>query len=164
MRRAKPKAVKSLVRSVLGPLEEQVLRVICQSGKATVRDVLKSLHPSLAYTTVMTTTDRLFQKGLLRRETGSKAYLYFPVQTASDIQKRIARDLITAFLDCGVNAPSLLAVALVDGLAAHDKKLLDDVEREIRVRRLLAAREKSGTPARYVQSRAAENEWTIGHA
>src|SRR5215813_2069862 len=73
VRRAKPKAVKSLVKSALGPLEEQVLSVICQQGRATVRDVVKSLPRDFAYTTVMTTTDRLFQKGLLRRELGQKA-------------------------------------------------------------------------------------------
>jgi len=164
VRRAKPKAVKSLVRSTLGPLEEQVLRVICNSGRATVRDVVKSLHPSLAYTTVMTTADRLFQKGLLRRETGSKAYVYFPVQNASELQTRVARDLIVALLDCADHAPGLLAAALVDALAAHDQELLEEVEREIRVRRLLAAQDKPSSNAPYVQSRAVEHDWTIGHA
>jgi predicted transcriptional regulator len=138
--------------------------VICQCGKATVRDVSKSLHPSLAYTTVMTTTDRLYQKGLLRRETANKAYVYYPVQTASELEARVARDLIAAFLACADHAPGRLVAVLVDALAAHDKSLLEEVEREIRVRRLLATQEKSGTTARYVQSRAAENEWTIGHA
>jgi predicted transcriptional regulator len=151
------------VRSVFGPLEEEVLEVICKSGRATVRDVVSSLRRELAYTTVMTTADRLFQKGLLRRETGRKAYVYYPVQAMSELHAQMARDLITAFVACADRSPGLLAGALVEALA-HKKRLLDEVERELRVRRLRSAQRKPGTTARYLQSRAIERDWPIGHA
>jgi predicted transcriptional regulator len=163
VRRAKPKAIKSLVKSALGPLEEQVLSVISRCGRATVREVVKSLPRDLAYTTVMTTTDRLFQKGLLRRETGHKAYVYYPVQTASELQAQVARDLITAFVACADCSPDLLAVTLVDAVGAHKKSLLEEIEREIRVRRLRGRQRQLGR-ARFMQSRLAEQDWPIGHA
>ena len=54
-------------RLELGPLEFKVLGVLWERGRAsTVRHVQPSF-PQLAYTTVMTTPDRLYRKGLLRR-------------------------------------------------------------------------------------------------
>jgi hypothetical protein len=76
----------------------------------------------------------------------------------------MARDLITAFLTCADRSPGLLAIALVDALSAHNKSLLDEVEREIRLRRFRTVQKKSGARASFVQARAAEFEWPIGHA
>ncbi len=49
----------------------------------TVRDVLEDLQQEreIAYTTVMTVMDKLFQKGWLRREQEGRAYRYAPVST-----------------------------------------------------------------------------------
>ena len=49
---------------MLGPLEIQVMEVVWGSGESSVRDVVEKLDSKLAYTTVMTTLDRLFKKGL----------------------------------------------------------------------------------------------------
>ncbi len=163
MRRARPKAVKSLVRTALGPLEEQVLRIVCASGKSTVRDVLEALNHSCAYTTVMTTMDRLFQKGLLRRETTSKAYLYSPVLTARQLETQVARDLITAFLGCWQDSPGLLASALVDAVGAYNTALLDKVAEEIRNRRLLQLRDLSRR-SRFPESQREAYAWPLGNS
>ena len=137
MRRAKAKIVKSFVRSSLGPLEEQVLRIVCASGRSTVNDVVDSLNDNHAYTTVMTTLDRLFQKGLLRRETTTKAYVYRPVLTACQLETRVARDLIAMLGAYWQDTPGLLASALVDAVGAYNTALLDKVAEEIRLRQSL---------------------------
>ena len=48
--------------SQLGPLEERLLDALWQRGHATVRDLIDDACQDLAYTTVMTTLDRLFKK------------------------------------------------------------------------------------------------------
>lgn len=136
MRRTKPKAVKTFVKSGLGPLEEQVVRAICSAGRVTVRDIVLCLQGRFAYTTVMSTMDRLYRKGLLRRETHRKAYIYYPVMTLLQLETQVAHDLITAFLIFGQGNTDLLAIALVDAISAQDASLLDEVEEEIRIRRL----------------------------
>jgi predicted transcriptional regulator len=52
----------------LGRLEQQILQIVCARGNATVREVLsgKEMH-RMAYSTVMTTLDRIYKKGFLDR-------------------------------------------------------------------------------------------------
>lgn len=61
---------------MLGPLEMQVMDVAWSVGRCSVRDVVEKLDSKLAYTTVMTTLDRLFKKGLLARERRARVSLF----------------------------------------------------------------------------------------
>ena len=136
MKRARPKVVRSLVKNALGPLEERVLRLVCVSGCCTVRDVVHALEKrNVAYTTVMTTMDRLYQKGLLTRQTNMKAYTYSSALTLPQMEAQLARDLLAAFLNCRTANSGLLAAALVDLLDAFRPDLLREVENAIRSRR-----------------------------
>ncbi len=63
---------------LLGPLEVQVMEILWGAGERSVRDVVERLDRKLAYTTVMTTLDRLFKKGLLDRQKSERAFLYSP--------------------------------------------------------------------------------------
>ena len=47
--------------SELGPLEERLLEALWLRGNGTVREVVEGGCQDLAYTTVMTTLDRLFK-------------------------------------------------------------------------------------------------------
>src|SRR5689334_13456413 len=49
----------------LGPLEQQLLQALFDRESATVRELLDDGSIQLAYTTVMTTLDRLYKKNLL---------------------------------------------------------------------------------------------------
>ena len=62
----------------LGPLESAVMCVIWKRQSATVREIHGDLLGSraVAYTTVMTTMDRLYQKELLSRLRDGNAYRY----------------------------------------------------------------------------------------
>ena len=73
---------------VLGPLETQVMNVAWSIGRCSVRDVVEKLNSRLAYTTVMTTLDRLFKKGLLEREKAERAFLYSPLLSSQDWERR----------------------------------------------------------------------------
>src|SRR6478735_5686433 len=54
---------------VLGPLETEIMQIIWQDERSTVKKVHRKLsaHRDIAYTTVMTTMSRLAEKGVLNR-------------------------------------------------------------------------------------------------
>ncbi len=104
---------------ILGPLEIQVMETLWQRGKSTVRDVVVELDRSLAYTTVMTTLDRLYKKGLLERHEFQRAYSYWPRWTRQEWDQKRAGDLVNGFL-AGPHptSGSLLVSWLVDARSA----------------------------------------------
>ena len=57
----------------LGPLEFELLQSLWARGSATVRELLADGSIALAYTTVMTTLDRLYKKQLLDRVSEGRA-------------------------------------------------------------------------------------------
>jgi len=74
-------------RPQLGPFEQQLLLEICARGSATVRELLAVGNIHQAYTTVMTTVDRLYKKGLLHRVAEGRAYRYAPCHTPEELQR-----------------------------------------------------------------------------
>src|SRR5690349_15967243 len=68
----------------LGPLEIAVMDILWDCGECNVHDVVPRLNRTLAYTTVMTTLDRLYKKGLLNRRKWERAFLYSPRWTRTE--------------------------------------------------------------------------------
>ncbi|MBA2529865.1 MAG: BlaI/MecI/CopY family transcriptional regulator [Euzebyales bacterium] len=64
--------------AALGSLEAKIMRVAWDHGDEylSVRQVLEMLDDDLAYTTVMTVMNRLYEKGLLRRRRVGRAWSY----------------------------------------------------------------------------------------
>jgi predicted transcriptional regulator len=71
----------------LGPLEQQLLSALWMRGSATVREILDAGEIKLAYTTVMTTLDRLYKKQLLNRTAEGRAFRYSPRYTQAELEK-----------------------------------------------------------------------------
>jgi predicted transcriptional regulator len=63
-----------LASAGLGPLERQVLEQVWQRHEVSVRDVFIAFGESVAYTTLMTTLDRLYKKRLLSRRKDGRAF------------------------------------------------------------------------------------------
>lgn len=121
--------------AILGPLETQVMQVVWSCDEASVRDVVDKLDSKLAYTTVMTTMDRLYKKGLLDRRKSERAFLYVPRLSREDWERRRAGDLIAGFLGRPQPSRDLLLSSLVDAVGQHDAMLLDELEEKIRRKR-----------------------------
>src|SRR3990172_1725101 len=86
---------------VLGPLEERVMEVFWSAGPLAVREVcwrLKS-KPPLAYTTVMTTTDRLYKKGLLARQKRGNAFIYRVAMSRDEFHRRIVEETVSGLIE-----------------------------------------------------------------
>jgi len=116
----------------LGPLEQRVLDCLWrQRTPVTVRQVRSALGSELAYTTVMTTLDRLFKKGLLDREPDGRAFRYAPSATREAFGASQLRALLARFFRPG-SAPTPLLASLVDAVGDHDRALLPELERLVR--------------------------------
>lgn len=99
----------------------------------TVRELWdKDVFGSRAYTTIMTTTDRLFRKGLLCRESKKKAYQYWPSQDRDSYWKAVSQELMSELMELG-GAPIL--TAFVEAASDQDQENLDRLEAMIQQRR-----------------------------
>ncbi len=121
--------------AALGHLEFGVMEILWELGESSVRDVRGRLNRPLAYTTVMTTLERLHKKSLLGRRRVGRAFLYSPRLSRQQWDQERAGDLVTAFVDGSGSSRELLFSTLVDALGQHDKALLDVLENKIQARR-----------------------------
>lgn len=119
----------------LGPLEISVMGVLWTRGECSVREVVPRLDRPLAYTTVMTTLDRLYKKGFLLRRKSERAFLYSPLLSRRDWERKIAGDLIEGFLAGPSASRESLLSFLVDAVGRHDEELLEELEKKIRMKR-----------------------------
>ncbi len=119
----------------LGPLETNVMDILWARGRSNVRDVVQDLSRPLAYTTVMTTLDRLFKKGMLRRDKLDRAFFYVPVFSREQWEQTRAGLLVSKFLSGPKSSGELLISCLVDAVGKRDEALLDELERQISLKR-----------------------------
>lgn len=89
----------------LGELEARLMDVLWDSAQpVSVRHVLTAItshvgDKQLAYTTVMTVLDNLFQKGWLQRDLDGRAYLYRPAASREDYVAELMRDALASSPD-----------------------------------------------------------------
>jgi len=119
----------------LGPLEISVMEVVWRSGTGNVREVVEKLDRDLAYTTVMTTMDRLYKKGLLDRIKCERAFVYSPRISKQEWERQRTDDLLAGFLAGTAPSRDLLLSCLVDAVGEHDPNLLDQLEQKIQSKR-----------------------------
>jgi predicted transcriptional regulator len=123
----------------LGEREREVLEVLWIEGSATVQQVADCLQTALAYTTVMTTLDRLYKKGLLRRNKRDRAFVYRPALSKSDLERGRASEMLhRLFSDSNMNEDVLLS-CLVDAVQNYDTDLLGRLEKKVHVAKERAA-------------------------
>lgn len=110
------------------------MSIVWQHPSVTARDVCDRMTGARerAYTTVLTTLDRLHRKGLLRRQKDGVAWRYEPVLTKLDFERALADQLATKILDDHGDAA---LSAFVDAAEKIDDALLDKLERLIDQRR-----------------------------
>ncbi len=108
---------------VLGRLERQTLDVIWESEECSVRDVLRKMSRKRAYTTVMTTLDRLYHKGILNRKTVGGRFLYSARLSRRELEKFMAQDLIAGVLASSTTSRELIVLSLLEAIRRQDSRL-----------------------------------------
>jgi len=119
----------------LGHLEMEVMQLLWLSGESSVRDVVKKLYRPLAYTTVMTTLDRLYKKGMLHRQKTERAFVYTPRMSRAEFESKWAAELVATFLAETQHSSAPLVSYLVEAVGQMDGALLDELEEKIRRKR-----------------------------
>jgi len=117
------------LEAFFGPLELRVLEALWNGrAEATVRD-LQDGFQGTAYTTLMTTLDRLYKKGVLERRKLGRAYAYSARFTRAGLEAYLAQDAFDALLD-GNNRGALKPVlsSFVEAVSRKDSELLDELE------------------------------------
>ena len=97
-----------------------------------VRD-LQADFPTLAYTTLMTTMDRLHRKGVLERRKIGRAFAYRAVSSRGELESGFVARALQPLLRGG-NAEPILSF-FVDEVSRQDDRLLDELERLVREKR-----------------------------
>lgn len=117
-----------------GDLEEAVLSHLWQIGTATVRDIHEAVGAprDLVYTTVARVLDRLTTKGLVAREMVGRTHVYRALADRALVERALVRERIGQMLG-GDSLPAV--TALVDAVEEIDASLLDELAREIELRR-----------------------------
>ena len=111
------------------------MEIVWARGESSVRDVADLLTRPLAYTTVMTTLDRLYKKGMLERRKVERAFFYSPSFSQREWEQKRAGDLVAGLLSARSHSNDLLISCLVDAVGERDMALLDEMERRIREKR-----------------------------
>ncbi len=110
-----------------GALEREVLGALAAAGRPlTANDVLADLGGGLAYTTVMTTLTRLYDKEILTRELSGRAYAYALASAPEAVDTSWTAHRMRRLLDAGEDRAGVLA-RFVATLDAEDEQLLAEL-------------------------------------
>ena len=129
------KSPNELLDNNLGALEREVMRLAWIGKELAVRDACVALGEDVAYTTVMTTMDRLFKKGFLSRRKVGRAFIYQASATRRQIEGAVAGELVEHLLQNQESEPVPILSRLVDIVTERDRALLNDLERIVREKR-----------------------------
>jgi predicted transcriptional regulator len=125
----RPSEVASLA---LGKLERQVLDEAWRRGEVSVREVFVAFDEQVAYTTLMTTLDRLYKKQLLQRRKEGRAFLYAPAVSREEFEHGIREDMINGLLGQGAEGVGPVLACIVDTVSERDRELLDELDRLVK--------------------------------
>jgi len=120
----------------LGPLETYLLSVLCEQKDASVRELMAIGKLKAAYTTIMTTLDRLYKKGLLSRakDPQGRAFRYSLRHDERELYRTVFGPDLKVLLRSASSA-ALPVSFLVDTVTEHDAAWLDEMERAINRKR-----------------------------
>jgi len=129
------KRPREVASEALGKLEREVLNEIWKRDEVSVRDIYLAFGESIAYTTLMTTLDRLFKKKILTRRKDGRAFVYLPAVSPDEFEQGIREDVIDALLGHGADAVQPMLACIVDTVSETDRELLDELDRLIKEKR-----------------------------
>ena len=125
---------------VFGALELRVLEALwAQPRPQSVRD-LHPLFEGIAYTTLMTTLDRLHRKDVLEREKVGRAFVYRPRCSREELRSELAGAALHAVFGDRARELTPILSFFVETVSRDDHESLTALERLVEERRR-AARE-----------------------
>lgn len=120
------------MKIVLAEREAELMQVLWEHGPSTVGEVQGRLKDTLAYTTVLTTLQKLEKKGYVAHQEEGRLHRFMAAISREAAQRSAVRDLAAKLFK---GSAGLLLTQLV-----KDESLSEDDLK--RIRRLLAARQQ----------------------
>jgi predicted transcriptional regulator len=118
----------------LGELETELMERAWAHQEISVRALHQEMQGRLAYTTLMTTLDRLYKKGLLRRRKEGKAYFYAAVLTEQQYQESLTRHFFGMVLHDCKNSSAVLS-RFVEAVSETDREMLEQLDEIVKSKR-----------------------------
>lgn len=119
----------------LGKLEQDTLEEVWRRGEMSVRELHQAFEERAAYTTLMTTLDRLYRKGLLARRKEGRAFLYSPRVSRAEFEQGVAEDVIEGLLGRSAKSAEPVLACFVDAVGERERELLDELDRLVKDKR-----------------------------
>jgi predicted transcriptional regulator len=126
----------------LGSLETELMEHIWKLGETSVRDLHEKFSDRLAYTTIMTTLDRLYKKKMLDRRKVGKAFLYVPALSEGQYRELLAEHLIGIALHDGRHSQAVLS-CFVKAVSETDRRMLDRLDQLVKAKQRALRRPES---------------------
>ncbi len=125
--------LKEGVSKALGPLETEIMKILWQDKRSTVKKVHRKLSQQrdIAYTTVMTTMGRLAEKQVLDRHREGLAYVYTPAISEEEFVTMVVHQVLDGVLD---DFSDIAVDYMIDYLAEHDPDQLRRLKQSIESR------------------------------
>lgn len=107
----------------ISALERQVMEIVWEKDVCCVKDVYTELvqHRPIAYTTILTVFQRLYEKGLLSKKVTGKAYVYIPKISRERYTKNIAGAFLKEFIASFGNIAIVSVAESIGELPAGEK-------------------------------------------
>jgi predicted transcriptional regulator len=118
----------------LGELQLAIMRVLWESGEATVAEVHRDLGEHRALTTIATMLTKMEKKGVVTHRTDGRQFVYRPLVSEADVQRTMVASLTDRLFQGDVTA-------LVSHLITEGE--IDPRELE-RLQKLIARRRSEG--------------------
>ncbi len=137
------KSSGEILANGFGALERAVMALAWEIDEVSVRDACERIGSGVAYTTLMTTMDRLFKKGLLARRKVGRAFVYRAAASRKELEGAVASEFVHSLLGRDGSEPLPILSSLVDAVSDRDRALLDELARLIREKRRTIERNDS---------------------
>src|SRR5437762_13759894 len=99
------KSSHEMLENSLGALERDVMAIAWDRGEISARDACARLESAVAYTTVMTTLDRLFNNRLLARRKVGRAFGHRPAAPRDGLEGALATELTQSLVHAHPGEP-----------------------------------------------------------
>lgn len=113
-------------QKTLSELEQKVMNVIWECNECSVRDVLLRFEKNhkLAYTTIATILQRLYDKGLVTRKHTKSGYAYSYKMSRKLYSRNIAKNFLKKFIDSFGDTAIASFAESIDQLPKEKRKYL----------------------------------------
>ena len=87
---------KEGLNQVLGALEKDIMEVLWNCGESSVKEILDAFSSGrdISYYTVITVTNRMAKKGLLKKRKVGKAFFYRPAYNREQFYEFISKKVV----------------------------------------------------------------------